>query len=210
MGDERKYRAATAVLLASTLTISGYHRHRADSAGGRVGTSWREEGLPVAIGLRISGLALLLTVAAYLIHPRWIRWSRVDLPASVRWSGAGLGAANLPLAFLVLRSLGKNITPTVSTRENHELVTDGPYRWVRHPLYTVGASFFVSLSLLASSWFMGLVSIAALLMLLLRLPKEEAKLIERFGDEYRGYMKRTGRLLPRLGTQQPSEREDGD
>jgi protein-S-isoprenylcysteine O-methyltransferase Ste14 len=47
-------------------------------------------------------------------------------------------------------------------------------------------------------WFMGLASLVVLVMLLIRLPKEEEKLIERFGDEYRSYMKRTGRLLPRL------------
>lgn len=60
----------------------------------------------------------------------------------------------------------------------------GPYRWARHPLYTAGTTFFVSLSVLA--------------MLLVRLPKEEGRLIERFGDEYREYMQRTGCFLPRL------------
>ena len=60
-------------------------------------------------------------------------------------------------------------------------------------------SFFVSLSLLAANWFMALASLSVLTMLLIRLPKEEEKLIERFGDEYREYMKRTGRLLPRFG-----------
>jgi protein-S-isoprenylcysteine O-methyltransferase Ste14 len=85
-----------------------------------------------------------------------------------------------------------------NTREEHEPVTGGPYRWVRHPLYTVGTSFFVSLSLLAANWFMGLASLVVLVMLSIRLPKEEEKLIERFGDEYRSHMKRTGRLLPRI------------
>ena len=98
----------------------------------------------------------------------------------------------------MLRTLGKNITPTVETREEHELVTGGPYRWVRHPLYTVGTSFFVSLSIVAANWFTGLASLVGLVMLLIRLPKEEEKLIERFGDEYRSYMQRTGRLLPRI------------
>ncbi len=69
---------------------------------------------------------------------------------------------------------------------------------MRHPLYTVGSSFFASLSVVAANWFMGLASVVVLLMLLVRLPKEEEKLIERFGDEYRAYMKRTGRLLPRI------------
>ncbi len=196
--DERIFRTVAAVLLVSTLSISGYHRHKAERAGEERSPAWREEGLLVAVGLRSAGLALMLSVAAYVLSPRRMEWSRLDLSSWLRWSGAGLGAASLPLAHWVFSSIGENITPTVTTRRDHELVTDGLYRWVRHPLYSVGSTFWVSLSLLAANWFMGLVSVAVLVMLLVRLPKEEAKLIERFGDEYRAYTERTGRLLPRL------------
>lgn len=197
MKGESVFRGIAATLLAAALSVSAYYRHRAEQASEEK-ISWREEGLPTIIALRSSGLALLLSVMAYLLNPRWMEWSSLSLPAWLRWSGAGLGAATLPLTYWVFRSLGKNITPTVETRENHELVTSGPYRWVRHPLYSVGTSFFVSLSLVAANWFIGLGSLSALAMLLVRLPKEEAKLIERFGDEYRVYMERTGRFLPRL------------
>ena len=194
MRDERAFRAVAAALLVSAFSISGYHRHRAERAGEEQVTAWREEGLPVAVGLRASGLAL----AAYVLNPRWMGWSSWDLPSWLRWSGAGLGTASLPLAHWVFVSIGENITPTVTTRKDHELVTHGPYRRVRHPLYSVGTTFFVSLSVVAANWFMGLASVAVLAMLLVRLPKEEAKLVERFGDEYRAYAQRTGRLLPRL------------
>jgi protein-S-isoprenylcysteine O-methyltransferase Ste14 len=141
---------------------------------------------------------LVIAAAAYVLNPRWMGWSGLDLPPWLRWSGAGLGAASLPLAHWVFSSIGENITPTVTTRKDHELVTSGPYRWVRHPLYSVGTTFFVSLSLLAANWFIGLASVGVLVMLLARLPKEEARLVERFGDEYRAYVEHTGRLLPRL------------
>jgi protein-S-isoprenylcysteine O-methyltransferase Ste14 len=98
--------------------------------------SLQEEGLPTAVALRSSGLVLVLSVVAYLINPRWTRWSSLDLPAPLRWSGAGLGT---------------NITSTAETRKEHELVTGGPYRWVRHPLYTVGTSFFMSLGIVAAN-----------------------------------------------------------
>jgi protein-S-isoprenylcysteine O-methyltransferase Ste14 len=197
MKEEPIFRGITATLLATALSISAYHRHRAEQASEEK-ISWREEGLPTIIALRSSGLALWLSMVAYLLKPRWMKWSSLSLPSWLRWSGAGLGAATLPLSYWVFRSLGKNVSPTVETRENHELVTSGPYRWVRHPLYSVGTAFFVSLSLVAANWFVGLASLSALSMLLVRLPKEEAKLIERFGDEYREYMRRTGRLFPRL------------
>ena len=196
--DERIFRTVAAVLLVSAISISGYHRHKAERAGEERSPAWREEGLLVAVGLRSAGLALMLSMAAYVLSPRRMEWSRLDLSPWLRWSGAGLGAASLPLAHWVFSSIGENITPTVTTRRDHELVTDGPYRWVRHPLYSVGSTFWISLSLLAANWFMGLASVAVLVMLLVRLPKEEARLIERFGDEYRAYTERTGCLLPRL------------
>ncbi len=197
MKEEPIFRGITAALLGTALSISAYHRHRAEQASEEK-LSWGEEGLPTIIALRSSGLALWLSVVAYLLKPRWMKRFSLSLPTWLRWSGAGLGAATLPLSYWVFRSLGKNVSPTVETRENHELVTSGPYRWVRHPLYSVGTAFFVSLSLVAANWFMGLASLSALLMLLVRLPREEAKLIERFGDEYREYMRRTGRFFPRL------------
>jgi protein-S-isoprenylcysteine O-methyltransferase Ste14 len=196
--DERIFRTVAAVLLVSAFSVSGYHRHKAERAGEERSPAWQEEGLLVAVGLRSAGLTLMLSMAAYVLSPRRMEWSRLDLSPWLRWSGAGLGAASLPLAHWVFSSIGANITPTVTTRRDHELVTDGPYRWVRHPLYSVGSTFWISLSLLAANWFMGLASVAVLVMLLVRLPKEEARLIERFGDEYRAYTERTGCLLPRL------------
>jgi protein-S-isoprenylcysteine O-methyltransferase Ste14 len=52
--------------------------------------------------------------------------------------------------------------------------------------------------LIADSWFMVLLSVLGFILLSLRTPNEEAHLIEKFGDEYLDYMKRTGRYLPRL------------
>ncbi len=104
----------------------------------------------------------------------------------------------VPLFYWVATSLGKNITDTVVTRREATLVTQGPYHWVRHPLYSVAAVFLVALALLLSNWFILLMGISALVVLAIRTPIEEAKLIEKFGDEYREYMKHTGRFIPRL------------
>ena len=90
--DERIFRTVAAVLLVSALSISGYHRHKAERAGEERSPAWREEGLPVAVGLRSAGLALMLSVAAYVLSPRRMEWSRLNLSSWLRWSGAGLGA----------------------------------------------------------------------------------------------------------------------
>jgi protein-S-isoprenylcysteine O-methyltransferase Ste14 len=63
---------------------------------------------------------------------------------------------------------------------------------------------FASYSLLCASWFVAAMCGMAFVMLLIRLPTEEANLLKRFGDEYRDYMDRTGRFLPRPGRQNGS------
>jgi protein-S-isoprenylcysteine O-methyltransferase Ste14 len=70
---------------------------------------------------------------------------------------------------------------------------------VRHPLYAAATTTFVALGVIAANWFliaMALVAIA--LVRALVIPREETQLIERFGDEYRHYISRTGALIPRL------------
>jgi protein-S-isoprenylcysteine O-methyltransferase Ste14 len=59
--------------------------------------------------------------------------------------------------------------------------------------------YFGSLALVAASWFLLLAIGLAIALIAIRLPKEEAGLIERFGDEYREYMKHVGRFLPKFG-----------
>lgn len=99
----------------------------------------------------------------------------------------------------MLRTIGNNISETFLTKDNHALVTHGPYRWVRHPLYTVATVIFVALSLVAANWFM--LAMAVLLIFVIAffvIPREEKQLALKFGDVYRLYQQRTGRLFPRL------------
>ncbi|MCZ6759530.1 MAG: isoprenylcysteine carboxylmethyltransferase family protein [Gemmatimonadetes bacterium] len=124
--------------------------------------------------------------------------STLSLPSWSRWVGAGFGIVAVPLFYWMFSSLGKNVTDTVAIRREHSLVTYGPYRWVRHPMYSIALLFFAGFSLLSANWFIGLTVIVGLSILVARTSIEERKLIEEFGDEYREYMKRTGRFFPRL------------
>jgi protein-S-isoprenylcysteine O-methyltransferase Ste14 len=100
--------------------------------------------------------------------------------------------------YWTLSSLGKNLTDTVVTRKAATLVTHGPYRWVRHPFYVTAALLMASVTVLTANWLIGLTSLIVLSLLAVRTPKEEAMLIERFGEQYRDYMAKTGRFVPRL------------
>ena len=109
-------------------------------------------------------------------------------------------AAGLWLFWRSHADLGDNWSVTLEIDAKHRLVTRGVYRLVRHPMYT---SFFVSglgQALLLSNWIAGPAALVAVAVLVIvRLPNEEAMMIEAFGDEYRDYMRRTGGVVPRLG-----------
>lgn len=190
------FRFFALAIFAAGVSIGFYYRYKAEKAGEPI--SWNEEGMSVMVLLRLFGLIGWLSVITYLINPDWMKWSEISLPDWARWIGVVTGAISVPLLYWLFKSIGKNITQTVKTRKKHELVTTGPYRWVRHPLYSVGTLLFLSFALISSNWFIGLMTLMSLVMLMVRLPKEEMNLIERFGDEYKDYMRRTGRLIPRL------------
>jgi protein-S-isoprenylcysteine O-methyltransferase Ste14 len=96
-------------------------------------------------------------------------------------------------------ALGSNFSTTLHVREEHTLVTFGPYRWVRHPMYSVLFVFLVGIFLITANWYIGGVPLAALILIVVtRLPKEEAAMLEKFGAEYQHYMQTTGRFLPKM------------
>jgi protein-S-isoprenylcysteine O-methyltransferase Ste14 len=127
-----------------------------------------------------------------------MNWSKIGLPEWVRWLGVGVGILCALGVYWLFSSIGSGITPTSATRKQHQLVTSGPYRWVRHPLYTLGSSLFIAFGMMADNWFIALLGILAFVAMASRTPKEESNLIEKFGDEYLDYMKRTGRYFPKL------------
>ncbi len=173
-----------------------YHRLQAGKSGEKV--SRQQEGYLFAIVLRLSGFALWIATFAYLIFPASVQWASIPLPTWVRWIGVVTGIGCSWLVYWTLSSLGKNLTDTVAIRSEATLVTHGPYRWVRHPYYVAAALLMASVTILTANWLIGLTSLIVLVLLAVRTPKEEEMLIERFGDEYREYMERTGRFLPRF------------
>ncbi len=185
-------------VLLSALTVSGYHRARARVGGETVAR--RREG-PLFLALRaLMALALFGAILAHVVSPEWMAWASFNVPQTVRWIAFVLGVLTVPAVHWVLSTLGRNVTETVLTKERHELVTGGPYRWVRHPLYTTGLTLFLALGLMAGSWFVLLATgIAFAVLSGLVIPREEQALVAKFGERYQGYMQRTGRLVPRVG-----------
>ncbi len=198
MTDETTFRTVLLLLAISGFSISTYYRRRADRAGGRIPRG--RDGGPMAVLLAVGGMMLMGSLVAYLISPSWMAWARLDLPAWARWLGVAVAVLALPSFVWFFRHLGLNITPTASVRAEHRLVTTGPYRYIRHPLYTFGSIWWIGLSLVMASWWTALAIVVAFAILAWRSRAEEAVLLERFGDDYRRYRERTGRYLPRWRT----------
>ncbi len=196
MNSEWPFRLTLSVVLVLVISIVAYHRIRAAASGERI--SRREEGYFFAVTLRLAGLALWLATFSYLFFPKQSHWLQSELPGGVRWAGGVLGLMSAVLMYWTLTSLGRNLTDTVVTRERATLVTHGPYRWVRHPFYVTAALMMTGVSLLAASWGIALASAVVLAMLAVRTRKEEAMLVQRFGDAYRDYMAKTGRFFPKI------------
>lgn len=194
MNDELAFRLITAGVLLTGITVGGYFRRKAEREGGPMRSP---EGRGLVLVLRLLGLIVLLPVLGYIVNSEWVAWARFSLPDWVRWIAALVTLGTIPLFIWVLVSIGTNITPTQATRQSHKLVTHGPYRWVRHPLYSTGFVLVIAITLMTALWWVGL-GLIPMIAILLRTPKEEANLIATFGDEYREYMKRTGRFFPRF------------
>jgi protein-S-isoprenylcysteine O-methyltransferase Ste14 len=196
MPNENPFRIALVVVIVLTMSVTVYHRLQAAKSGETI--SRKEEGYVFAITLRLAGLCLWIATFGYFLFPDFFSWASVPLPDWVRWGGAVTGTLCSLLMYWTLSSLGKNLTDTVVTRKEATLVTVGPYRWVRHPFYVTAALLMFSVTILTANWLIGLTSVIVLVLLAVRTPKEEAMLIERFGDQYRDYMTKTGRFVPRL------------
>jgi len=194
---EWPYQTILLVGLTVLMPVGAYHRLRAHVPGEAL-DRW-QEGWPILFGLRLGALARMAGLFAYLLHPAWMAWSQVPLPAALRWAGLVPAVLGGLLVTWTFRTLGKNITDTVVTRREHHLVVAGPYRWVRHPFYL---SFFLILladSLLTANVFLAVSGLLLASLLVARTSTEEKFLVARFGRAYEDFQARTGQFVPGIG-----------
>jgi protein-S-isoprenylcysteine O-methyltransferase Ste14 len=113
------------------------------------------------------------------------------------WMGALIFALSLWMFRQTHLQLGRNWSVTLEVRANHSLVTQGIYAYVRHPMYTAFWLWALAQAVLLPNWMAGFSGIAGFgTLYLFRVGREEKMLLETFGDEYRGYMSRTRRIIP--------------
>ena len=178
------------VYFASWLRLAGDHKSTDRKAIG-------QEGWGYAIVRAFRSIFLIAFLVLYSVNQPWLEMLSVPFPNWLRWIGVFLGALSLALYAWSRTSLGKEWSSYLKLREKHHLVTTGPYQWIRHPIYLAMMGFLTGITLITANYFLIVVLLVSIVDLSLRIPKEEQMMIEEFGDEYKTYMQRTGRLLPK-------------
>ncbi len=141
-------------------------------------------------------MGLLCLPMLHLATP-WFEALDYRLPEAASWAGAALMAISLVYFHRTHADLGRHWSPSLEVHSGHRLVTQGVYARVRHPMYASIWLFALAQPLLVHNWLAGAFGLVAFgLLYALRVPREEALMLDTFGDEYRAYMQRTGRLWP--------------
>jgi protein-S-isoprenylcysteine O-methyltransferase Ste14 len=141
------------------------------------------------VALAVPGMIWLFT--------GWLSFGQFALPDSIRMAGFIVGVYGMWWFYRIHRILGDNWSPVLEIRREHTLTTFGPYKRLRHPMYSDMLLWLISFALVTANWFYALtISTGLAILFSLRIPDEEKLMIERFGEQYRAYMKRTKRLIP--------------
>jgi protein-S-isoprenylcysteine O-methyltransferase Ste14 len=158
--------------------------------------------------LNLDRLFTLLVAAVGLL---WLQGNSLRslafaAPDWLRGTGVGLGITSLGLFAWTHAVLGRFWSSTLQLRAGHQLITVGPYTRVRHPMYSAILGWLMSLGLVAANWTSFVLAALGTLIVLIRTRREEKMMLEQFGDDYREYMERTGRLLPLIRNLQGAQK----
>lgn len=198
MNSEKVFTALCWILLASMILVRTSFAFHVWRMGERIragpGALQREGALAIVIG-RLFWLLLGALIVYVLFGGSFQRFA-LPRPDWLRWAGFAFGMTCLGLFIWIHVVLGRFWSPHLQLRPSHLLVATGPYARVRHPMYSAIIGWLISLSLVASNWTPLVFTALAALWFMLRIPGEEKMMLQQFGDQYREYMKRTGRLLP--------------
>jgi protein-S-isoprenylcysteine O-methyltransferase Ste14 len=148
--------------------------------------------------LTISFTGMFVAPAIYVLtgEPRFASYPFQPLLA---WLGTATFASALWLFHRTHKELGRNWSVTLEIRDRHALITDGVYRRIRHPMYAAFWLWALAQALLLPNWIAGPAGLVGFgTLFFLRIGREERLMEETFGDEYRRYAARTGRIIPKL------------
>jgi len=202
MTAESTFRLGFLVLLAALFAMRFYFMARVRRSGGRLTPDRKavqREGGRGMLVLRAGMFFLLLAfLVMYLLGMAWIGLFSFPLPGWLRWAGFALGLFSVAFWTWTQIHLDTQWSAQLQLRQEHHLVSSGPYARLRHPLYSAMFGWALAAALLTANWIFAAFAILSIAGTVARIPKEEQMMLEAFGEEYRAYMRRTSRFFPKL------------
>jgi len=197
MQTENIFRIILPILIIAFIAHRGYYTKKSARPDNDT-LKKREEGLVTKLA-GLLGLIGFLSMIAFVINPNWLAWADASFPLWLRWTGVVVALLGFALLQWAQITLGRSWSDTPRMMKEQALITSGPYQFIRHPIYTAFILILGSTLLISANWLIGLTwASMTVLDLASRIGFEESLMVEYFGDQYRDYMKKTGRLLPRL------------
>jgi protein-S-isoprenylcysteine O-methyltransferase Ste14 len=189
-----------AVLYLLFLFERGYFQLKAMIVSGEAGKLREHKGkLAAWISLLLFAQLWVIGSFIYIAKPAAMAWTRFQVPSWVRWLGMMIAASGMAFELTTQIFLGRNYSTTLHIGEKQSLVTAGPYRYIRHPMYTALVAVGIGMGLMSSSWYFLIPFVVTGIVIIFRTRREEEAMIEKFGDAYVQYARRTGRFLPIVG-----------
>ncbi|MBI3652301.1 MAG: isoprenylcysteine carboxylmethyltransferase family protein [Acidobacteria bacterium] len=151
----------------------------------------------IGFALQLVGIAVIWLVHRPPFTPISSTPKVLELWLAIIACALSISSAWMMLA--AIRVLGRQWSLTARVIENHELITAGPYRLVRHPIYTALLAMIIASGLAQGYWWDLLLAVAVYLIgTLIRIRSEEKLLRETFGAEYEAFAHRVPALIPKL------------
>jgi protein-S-isoprenylcysteine O-methyltransferase Ste14 len=204
--EELFFRTTLLVLLFSFGLIRGYYERKVKAIDPQLRSKrYRSQGSKYErkrdlVIQDLLAIAWAVPMLLYIVYPPWRTWSAIPFPTPIWVMVLGVVLAVLSLVLLIWthKTLGVFWTFKLEIRPKHKLVTWGPYSRIRHPMYTASLIFMFATGMVAADWLILVVSVLTLLIIDKRIDGEEKMMLDHFGKNYRDYMLRSRRLLPRL------------
>ncbi len=197
METEIVFRIILPVLIISFAAHRGYYI-KYHSKPETATVKQRKEGIVSKLA-GLLGMAGFISMVAYVVNPNWLAIGSLTFPSWLRWAGVGIAILGFALLQWAQVTLANSWSDTPRMMKEQSLITSGPYRLIRHPIYTAFLLILGSTLFISSNWVIGLCWAGMTIMeIASRIGFEESLMIEYFGDQYREYVKKTGRLFPRL------------
>ncbi len=143
--------------------------------------------------LLAAGVSLL-----FVLKQSWLQGAQFNAGQTLNWLGNVLITFAISLWVWSKRTLGKNWSSRIAVRQQHTLTASGPYRFIRHPIYTSYLILMFGIAFATGNWLVAFPYVLGALLTITRTGQEELVLRQTLGKEYELYSRRTGRFFPPL------------